>query len=140
MDDLDRRLVALLRGDARTPLATLAKQLKVSRGTVQNRLRRMETDGTIIGYTLSLKQEVEEHRMRAITTIAVEGSRATGVLKALRGDPAVVALHTTNGRWDIVAELRVETLQEFDQLLTRIRSLDGVVASETSLLLAAVKA
>ncbi len=100
----------------------------------------MEADGTIIGYTLSLKQEVEEHRMRAMTTIQVEGSRATAVLKALRGDPSVVALHTTNGRWDIVAELRVETLEEFDRLLTRIRSLDGVVGSETSLLLSAVKA
>ena len=139
MDDTDRRLIALLRANARAPLATLAKQLAVSRGTVQNRLRRLEADGTIVGYTVSLKPDVAEHRLRALMTIAVEGNRAAAVLKTLRGDPSVVVLHTTNGRWDIVAELRVETLEEFDRLLTRVRLLDGVAASETSLLLTAVK-
>jgi len=139
MDDTDRRLIALLRADARASLATLAKQLQVSRGTVQNRLRRMETDGTIVGYTVRLKPDVEEHRVRAFMTIAVEGNRTAAVLKTLRGDPAVVVLYTTNGRWDIVAELRVETLEEFDRVLSRVRLLDGVAASETSLLLSAVK-
>lgn len=139
MDDTDRRLIALLRADARASLATLAKQLQVSRGTVQNRLRRMETDGTIVGYTVRLKPDVEEHRVRAFMTIAVEGNRTAAVLKTLRGDPAVVVLYSTNGRWDIVAELRVETLEEFDRVLSRVRLLDGVAASETSLLLSAVK-
>ena len=139
MDDTDRRLIALLRANARAPLATLAKQLAVSRGTVQNRLRRLEADGTIVGYTVSLKPDVAEHRLRALMTIAVEGNRAAAVLKTLRGDPSMAVLHTTNGRWDIVAELRVETLEEFDRLLTRVRLLDGVAASETSLLLTAVK-
>lgn len=139
MDDTDRRLIALLRADARASLATLAKQLQVSRGTVQNRLRRMETDGTIVGYTVRLKPDVEEHRVRAFMTIAVEGNRTAAVLKTLRGDPAVVVLYSTNGRWDIVAELRVETLEEFDRVLARVRLLDGVAASETSLLLSAVK-
>ena len=55
------------------------------------------------------------------------------------GDPAIVVLHTTNGRWDIVAELRVETLAEFDRALTRVRAIEGVANSETSILLTAVK-
>jgi len=139
MDDTDRQLIALLRDDARTPIATLAKKLRVARGTVQNRLARLEADGTIVGYTVRLKPQAEEHRIRAFMTVAVEGNRPETVLRALRGDPAVGALHSTNGRWDFVLELRADTLEEFDRVLARIRLIDGVTKTETSLLLSTHK-
>lgn len=139
MDELDRRLIALLRHDARTSVAALAKQLGVARGTVQNRMARLEADGTIVGYTVRLRPDVEEHRIRALMTIAVEGNRNEAVLATLRGDPAVAALHTTNGRWDIVAELRTDSLATFDQVLRRIGQIDGVARTETSLLLSTLK-
>lgn len=139
MDDLDRRLISELRDNARLPVATLAQRLGVSRGTVQNRLHRLEADGTIVGYTVRLRPQVQAHRIRAWTMIAVEGNRTEQVLRALRGDPAVVELHTTNGRWDIVAELHAQSLEAFDQVLSRIRLLDGIASSETSLLLSTLK-
>ena len=139
MDDLDRQLIAELRDNARLPVATLAQRLKVSRGTVQNRLNRLEADGTIVGYTVRLRPQVSAQRIRAWMTVAVEGNRTDHVLKALRGDPAVGALHTTNGRWDIVAELFADSLEGFDQVLGRIRLLDGISNTETSLLLSTIK-
>ena len=139
MDDTDRRLIALLRENARTPVATLAKKLHVARGTVQNRVSRLEDDGTIVGYTVRLRPHVEEQRIRALMTVVVEGNRTEAVIKALRGEPAVSALHTTNGRWDIVAELRADSLGEFDRVLARIRLLPGISSTETSLLLSAHK-
>jgi transcriptional regulator, AsnC family len=125
MDDLDRQLIALLRDNARSPIAALAKRLGVSRGTVQNRIARLEKDGVIVGYTVRLKPQAEAHGIRAVMTIAVAGNRTQAVLRALRGDPAIAALHTTNGRWDFVAELRAENLQEFDRIISRISLLDG---------------
>lgn len=139
MDDTDRKLIALLRENARTPVATLARKLNVARGTVQNRLSRLEDDGTIVGYTVRLRPHVEEQRIRALMTVVVEGNRTEAVIRALRGEPAVSALHTTNGRWDIVAELRADSLEEFDRVLARIRLLQGVSSTETSLLLSAHK-
>jgi DNA-binding Lrp family transcriptional regulator len=139
MDDLDRRLISELRDNARLPVAALAQRLGVSRGTVQNRLHRLEADGTIVGYTVRLRPQVQAHRIRAWTMIAVEGNRTEQVLRALRGDPAVIELHTTNGRWDIVAELHAQSLEAFDQVLSRIRLLDGIASSETSLLLSTLK-
>ena len=139
MDDTDRHLLGLLRHNARTSIASLAKALKVSRGTVQNRLRRLEAEGTITGYTVRLRQHIDEHRIRALMTIAVEGNRAEAVLKALRGEPAVSSLHSTNGRWDIVAELRTDSLEAFDRVLAQIRMLEGISNSETSLLLSTYK-
>ena len=139
MDDIDRQLISLLRDNARVSLASLAKTLRVARGTVQNRLARLESDGTIVGYTVRLRPQVEEQRIRALTTVAVEGNRTEAVLKALRGDPAVSALHTTNGRWDIVAELRADSLEAFDRVLGRIRQIQGISNTETSLLLSTHK-
>ena len=126
MDDTDRRLVALLRENARLPVATLAQLLKVSRGTVQNRVDRLTADGVIGGFTVRLKPDAEPQRVRAITMVAV-------------GIPEVQALHTTNGRWDIVIELGVESLEAFDQALQRIRLIKGISNSETSLLLSTHK-
>jgi DNA-binding Lrp family transcriptional regulator len=139
MDDLDRRLIGLLRANARSPVASLAKALRVARGTVQNRMARLEREGTIVGYTVRLKPHAEAHRISALMTIAVEGNRAEAVLRVLRGDPAVEALHSTNGRWDIVAQLRADSLEAFDGVLSRIRQVEGIASTETSLLLSTYK-
>jgi len=139
MDDMDRRLVALLRENGRLPVATLAQLLKVSRGTVQNRIERLTINGVIGGFTVRLKPEAEPQRVRAVTMVAVEGEHTAVVLKSPRGIPEVHALHTTNGRWDIVVELGVESLEAFDQALQRIRLIKGISNSETSLLLSTHK-
>jgi DNA-binding Lrp family transcriptional regulator len=140
MDDLDHQLLALLRGDARASVASLAKQLGVARGTVQNRMARLQADGTIVGYTVRLKPDIQEqHHIRAIMTIAVEGNQVDGVVKALRGEPAVASVHSTNGRWDLVTELRTDSLASFDRMLAKISRIPGVSSSETSLLLTTFK-
>lgn len=135
MDDTDRQLIGLLRDNARTSVASLAKSLGVSRGTVQNRIDRLIDGGTIQGFTVRAKPEAAPTRIRAIMMIGVEGERSDHILKVLRGFPEVSVVHTTNGRWDMVVELTTESLEGFDRALHRIRQVQGVSASETSLLL-----
>jgi DNA-binding Lrp family transcriptional regulator len=139
MDDIDRQLIGLLRNNARASVASLAKELGVSRGTVQNRMARLEANGTIVGYMVRLKPDIEEQRMRAFMTVAVEGNQVDAVIRALRGEPAVTALYSTNGRWDVVAELRADSLEGFDRALARIRLIEGISQTETSLLLSTFK-
>ncbi|MCQ4144196.1 MULTISPECIES: Lrp/AsnC family transcriptional regulator [Vogesella] len=139
MSDTDRQLIALLRDNARMSVTELAQRLRVSRATVQNRIDKLEQSGVIIGYTVRLKPEAEGHRIRAWMGIAVEGNKAQAVLQALRGEPHVYALHSTNGRWDIVTELRADSLEQFDRVLGRIRLIPGIAATETSLLLSTHK-
>ncbi len=139
MNDTDLQLLALLRDDARASVATLARRLRVSRGTVQNRIRRLEQDGVIVGYTVRLKPSAEPHRIRALMTIAIEGNATDAVLKALRGHPSVHTLHSTNGRWDVIAEIHADSLEAFDQVLGRIRQIPGIASSETSILLSTLK-
>ncbi|MBK6453568.1 MAG: Lrp/AsnC family transcriptional regulator [Steroidobacteraceae bacterium] len=139
MDDLDRQLIGLLRGNARLPAATVARTLRVARGTVQNRIARLEQEGVIAGYTVRLAAPDGDRRITALMLIAVEGNNVEKVLRSLRGDASVTTLHTTNGRWDIIAELRADTLEEFDRVLSRIRRIEGVANSETNLLLSTHK-
>lgn len=139
LDDLDRRLIALLRADSRMAAANLAKALKVSRGTVQNRIDRLLAKGVIQGFTVKTRPDAEAGRVRAIMTIAIEGEGSGAAVKALRGFPEVAAVHTTNGRWDLVAELDVETLAEFSRTLDAIRQIEGIASTETSILLATQK-
>jgi len=139
VDELDRRLIGLLRADSRTPAASLAKALKVSRGTVQNRIERLVARGVVQGFTIRTRPEMDANQVRAVMTIAIEGERSGAVVKALKGFPEVSAVHTTNGRWDLVAELDVETLAAFSQALDRIRQIEGIASTETSILLATQK-
>ncbi len=136
LDTLDHDLIALLRKDARAPAALLAKQLKASRSTVQNRIARLQRNGVLLGFTVRLASEQAGHPVRAITQIEVRGGAGDKVIAALKRLPEVVGVYSTNGRWDLVAEVRVADLAGFDLALRRMRDIDGIAASETSLLLA----
>jgi len=139
MDDVDRQLIAILRDDARTAVATLAKRLGVSRGTVQNRIDRMIREGAILGFTLRLPPESDAHRVRAVMAIAIEGERSSAVMAALKGFPEIETVHTTNGRWDLMAELNAESLTAFSRALDGIRQIKGIATTETSILLATTR-
>nr|WP_295773321.1 Lrp/AsnC family transcriptional regulator [Rhodoferax sp.] len=133
MDEIDHKLMSLLRQDARLTVAALAAKLKVSRGTVTNRIRRLEDDGVIVGYTVRLRPDVQHNAIKAWMSIAVDGNQTRAVIASLLGEPGVATLHDTNGRWDLLAELRAETLQELAKVLERIRLLKGISNTETSI-------
>jgi DNA-binding Lrp family transcriptional regulator len=133
MDEIDQKLMSLLRQDARLTVAALASKLQVSRGTVTNRIRRLEDDGIIVGYTVRLRPDVQHNAIKAWMSIAVDGNQTRTVIASLLGEPGVATLHDTNGRWDLLAELRAETLQELAKVLERIRLLKGISNTETSI-------
>ena len=136
MDDLDRALIAALRHDGRAPLSKLADILDVSRGTIQNRLDRLMGDGTITGFTVRTKELPDARKVRAVAMLEVTGKHTPGVVRVLRQIPEIVSLHTTNGAFDLVAEIETRDLVEFDKVLARIRTVEGISRSDTSLLLA----
>ena len=138
LDDTDRRLLSALREDGRMPVAELARTLGVARATATARIDRLIASGTIIGFTVRVRDELDPLAVRAMTLVEVEGRTTDNVIRQLRGFPEIRSLHTTNGGWDLVAELGAESLAHFDGVLGRIRSIEGVVNTETSLLLSSV--
>jgi len=139
LDEIDRQLLGMLRADARQPISSLAHKLQVSRATVRSRIDRLVESGIIQGFTVMLKAGAETHAIRAITLVEVEGHVTEKVIRRLQGFPEVRTIHSTNGRWDIVAEIEVANLEEFDRTLGQIRHIEGITATETSILLSSRK-
>jgi DNA-binding Lrp family transcriptional regulator len=133
MDETDHQLLSLLRQDARLSIADLSHKLAVSRGTVTNRITKLEDAGVIVGYTVRVRPDVQHNVIKAWMSIAVEGNQTRVVIASLLGEPNVATLHDTNGRWDLLAELRAETLQELGKTLERIRLVKGISNTETSI-------
>lgn len=137
-DDLDRRIISHLRADGRASLAKLSEALGVARGTVQNRLERLIETGTLLGFTVRVRDDYEGTTIRAVMMIEVTGKSTTQVIRRLRGMPEIHSLHTTNGNWDLIADIRAASLSDFDRVLREVRMIDGVANSETSLMLSSV--
>ncbi|MBH0024622.1 Lrp/AsnC family transcriptional regulator [Salinibacterium sp. NSLL150] len=135
LDDLDRRLLAALRADARESVASLSRRLNVTRATVTSRIDRLVSNGTVLGFSIRIREDRDPSFIRAIAFVEVEGRSTDSVISQLRGLPEIHELHTTNGAWDLVADIRTDSLSNFDRVLARMRNVEGVVNSETSLLL-----
>ena len=140
MDDVDQRLISALRHDARAALSDLALTLGVSRTTVRGRIEKLRRAGEIVGFSVVLKGDVAQDPVRGLMMIGIEGRGTDRILRQLAGFPAVRAVHSTNGRWDLIVEIGTATLEELDQVLAHIRKFDGIAHSETSLLLSTKKA
>ena len=139
MDDLDNRIISLLRHNSRAALSDMAGGLGVSRATVRARIERLQQAGEIIGFTVVTKGDYTTSPVRGLMMIGIEGRGADRIIRQLRGITEITAVHTTNGKWDLIVEIGTETLESLDQVLAAIRRLDGVSVSETNLLLATRK-
>jgi DNA-binding Lrp family transcriptional regulator len=136
MDRIDRDLIALLRSDGRAPISSLAAALGVSRATVRARLDKLVMDGAITGFTLRLREEDLQHPVRAITLIKIAGHKTNRIIAQLHKITSIQAIHATNGKWDLIAEVATDDLASLDQVLSMMRKIDGIAESETNLLLA----
>ena len=135
MDDLDRRLIAALREDARAPTAKLARTLGLSRTTVQSRLERLERSGVIAGYTVRLSEAHERGQIHAYVMMAVTPKSAPAVVAATRRLSAVRLLRSVSGPFDMIAEVVAPSVAEMDAAIDALGALDGVERTTSSVVL-----
>ncbi|WP_238371281.1 Lrp/AsnC family transcriptional regulator [Heliomarina baculiformis] len=140
MDKTDERLIAALKEDGRASISDLAASLNLSRATVRTRMERLQASGDILGFSVVLKRDVASQPVRGLMMIGIEGRGTDRITRQLIALPQVRAVHSTNGRWDLIVAIGAETLEEFDTVLAQIRRFDGIAHSETNLLLNTKKA
>ena len=113
-----------------------ASHLNLSQTALSHRIRKLEDTQTIVGYTIQLRPDAEPERIRAWMGVLIEGNHTRQVIASLLGEPGVSALHDTNGRWDLLAELEASSMNELSKVLERIRLIAGIRSTETNIHLA----
>ena len=131
----DEDLIALLRVDAREPVASLARKLGVSRTTVQDRLRRLEEQGIIAGYTVKVSRDATSHGISAMVMISAEPRRQVDVAKVVGKFASVQSLHTVSGKFDLMALVKTSTSEDMDKIIDQIGAISGVDGIETAVIL-----
>jgi DNA-binding Lrp family transcriptional regulator len=135
MKDLDNQIIALLKRNARMLVTQMARELGVSRVTIDAHIKKMETSGVISGYTVKLGTEEFRHKVSGWILISVQANKEEYAIEKMIGTPEITRLHTTNGKWDLAAEIQVPTLEHFDAVISKLRQIDGITETDTSLLL-----
>jgi DNA-binding Lrp family transcriptional regulator len=136
MDSLDQEMIARLRRDGRESIANLAAALGKSRATVRSRLAKLQTTGIITGFSVTLREEGLVHPVRGMMMIKIAGHKTERIIARLHGISAVQSVYSTNGKWDLIADLATEDLMTFDAALGLMRKIEGIAESETNILLA----
>ena len=135
LDPSDRKLIALLKEDARASTAALARALGVARTTVVERLKRLQREGIVAGYTVRLHPRVQGRMLRVHVLLTVDAKQGEAVVKALRAIPQVRAVHAISGAFDDLAFVEAESTEEIDQVLDAIGTIPGVLSTQSSLVL-----
>ncbi|NNE87614.1 MAG: Lrp/AsnC family transcriptional regulator [Silicimonas sp.] len=137
LTDTDRKILAALRADARMSITELAAATGTSRATAKSRLDALKDSGRIRRFTIETDVDVEG-QVKAISLIELQGKMSRAVIRTLSKIPEVSTVYSTNGAWDLVVEIRTDSLVRFDRVLREIREVPGVLNSESCLLLSHV--
>lgn len=135
LDEADRRLLALLREDARLPTAELARRLGVARTTVVERMKRLERNGIVAGYTARLASRVQGRMLRVHVLLSVDPKKGEAVVAALRDIPQVRGVWAISGAFDSLVFVEGDSTEEIDRVLDAIGNLPGVGKTQSSLVL-----
>ena len=134
----DRKLLLALKKDSRASVTSLSGEIGVARATIQASIKRLVEAGVIQRFTIDIDPIKERDLVRAVMSIEVQGVMTSSVIRALKRMPEIISLHSTNGIWDLVAQIETPDLMSFDLLLRRTREIEGILNTQTSILLNAV--
>lgn len=135
MDATDQALLALLRADSRTPVAALARGLKLARGTVQSRLARLEDSGAIAAYTIRSASPANLLQAYVALTLTPKITDEARTAAALKKMPEVRALYSVAGPYDWLVLLAAGTTEGLDQAIDKLRALPGVAGTVSQIIL-----
>ena len=134
-DSNEYKIIQILKKNARLPISSISHEIGVSRVTVQKKIQKLEENGIITGYTAKLNSDSFSHKVKGWILVNAEANKEEKAIKSMMKLPEITGLYTTNGKWDLAAEITSTNLEDFDRTISALRSINGVLETETSLLL-----
>ena len=136
MDAIDKRIVALLRENARRSFKDIGEDVNLSAPAVKRRVDRLEADGVIRGYTAIVDPAAFGWHAEAFVDLYCEGRMpADSIKRAVEGEPGVKSAHTVAGEASALLHVMAEDIQGLESALERIRATEGVTRTVTEVVL-----
>ena len=132
---VDQRLLALLRENARLSTSELARALDISRSTVHGRIKRLEREGIIAGYTVEYGSEYQSRLVSAQVLIKTRQKLTARTNRELHEIAEIRSLYAISGDYDLIAIAQAESTEALSQVLDRIGNLEGVERTSSSVIL-----
>ena len=139
IDDIDRRILAVLLVDARTSMRSIAEEVGVALGTVSNRVKRMEEMGVIQGYGVLIDAEKVGWTMTVLCGLRIEKGRLMEVQRRIADDSRVFGIYDVTGEFDSMVLARVRDRAHLDDLSKTVLSSEGIIRTVTHVVLNTVK-
>lgn len=137
-DARDRHLLALLQTNARASVATLARKLGIARTTIQERIARLERNGTIAGYSVVLRRDPFDKYVEALVLLTVANRKSRAVTEQLREFPEIVLCQSASGEFELICRIRVAHLEDVQPVLEGIEAVNGVERIKSIVMLSTI--
>jgi len=123
MDDLDRKILRLLRDNARMPVKEIAQQVNLTSPAVSSRIHRLESSGVIAGYTAVLRHPDEAARVTAIVSMMAGPTTREDFLTLAQSDPQVLECYRVTGSYNYMVKVSCSDIDALEHLLTRMQKM-----------------
>jgi len=132
MDELDNRILEILKQDARTPFLQMARDLGVSEGTIRVRVKKLIDKEVIKKFTIVISKNTTKAFMEVKAGVNISSSTVASQIRVLRGVSAVFEI---SGDYDIIVFLELDSINELNETIDSIRKVENVISTRTSLIL-----
>ena len=139
LDEIDRKIIRVLEKDARTSLRKISELVEVSLGTVSNRVKKMENNGVIMGYSVILNPDEIGWELNVVIGLRIQKGRLIEIQEKIAKDSRVHGVYDVTGDFDSMVIARAKNRNDLDDLSKNVLSIDGVERSITHLVLNTVK-
>ncbi|MAV60225.1 MAG: AsnC family transcriptional regulator [Marine Group II euryarchaeote MED-G38] len=139
MDETDRMIIEVLCDDARTSLRKISEKIGVSLGAVSNRVKKLEKNGIIKGYTVLLDADKIGWELTVVIGIRIQKGRLIEIQEKIAKDHRVYAVYDVTGNYDSMIVAKASNRKDLDDLSKNVLSIEGVERSVTHLVLNTVK-
>ena len=139
LDEIDKKIIKVLEDDARTSLRKISELVGVSLGTVSNRVKKMEKNGVIKGYSVILDPDQIGWELNVVIGLRIQKGRLIEIQEKIAKDSRVHGVYDVTGDFDSMVIARAKNRKDLDDLSKNVLSINGVERSITHLVLNTVK-
>ena len=123
MDDLDRKILALLAKNARMPVKEIAEQVALTSPAVSSRIHKLETDGVIGGYTVTLNRPADRVYVDALISLSVAPSKHEAFLHLIQNSKEVLQCYHVTGAYTFLIKVSCGSMPQLEHLILQFQKL-----------------